>query len=385
MKPLCADDSGGPRWRLAVGLLLLAGLHGFAREDIKVYRVPKERLSTQPLPAGHPDLSVAGAVAEPKLSWKTPEGWNEVPPGEMRKASFNVKGKDGKQADVSVIPLPGAAGGDAANVNRWRGQVALAALPPDTLKQTALAVQVADQPGELYDLSGTNTSNGEPTRILAVIQHREGTAWFFKMTGEDQLVAQQKPAFIEFLKSFAFAAGGASPALPASHPPLEGNALPSGHPEISSTPPTVGEPPQEGQPKWQPPPGWKEVPGGQFLVAKFLVSGNGSAQAAVNVSRSAGDGGGLAGNVNRWRGQLGLAPLSAEELNKTVTPFKISDGEASLVEMAGTDARSGQPAKLVGAIVPQGGQTWFYKLMGNAKVVESAQDAFKQFVQTAKY
>jgi len=71
------------------------------------------------MPAGHPDVSTASRST---VEVENPEGWNEVPPGEMRVASFNVK-KDGKQADVSVIPLPGDAGGDAANVNRWRWTV----------------------------------------------------------------------------------------------------------------------------------------------------------------------------------------------------------------------------------------------------------------------
>jgi hypothetical protein len=39
----------------------------------------------------------------------------------------------------------------------------------------------------------------------------------------------------------------------------------------------------------------------------------------------------------------------------------------------------------VGVMVSQSGQTWFYKLMGNAKVVESQKDAFTKFVQTVKY
>ncbi len=62
----------------------------------------------------------------------------------------------------------------------------------------------------------------------------------------------------------------------------------------------------EGQPNWQVPAGWQEVSGGQFLVAKFNLTGDNGATAAVNVSSSNGDGGGLAANVNRWRGQLGL-------------------------------------------------------------------------------
>ena len=119
------------------------------------------------------------------------------------------------------------------------------------------------------------------------------------------------------------------------------------------------------------PAGWQEVSGGQFLVAKFTIAGDSGATAAVNVSSSAGEGGGLVGNVNRWRGQLGLAPLSEAEVNKSVTAIDVQGGKASLVEMSGTDARTGQPTRLVGVIVPQSGQTWFYKLMGDAKVVES--------------
>ena len=43
-------------------------------------------------------------------------------------------------------------------------------------------------------------------------------AWFFKMTGDDALVAEQKPAFIEFLKSVSFPAAGAQAQLPPAHP-----------------------------------------------------------------------------------------------------------------------------------------------------------------------
>jgi hypothetical protein len=324
------------------------------------------------MPAGHPDVSGAGS---PQLKWKTPEGWSEVPPAEMRVASFKVQGKDGKQADVSVIPLAGVAGGDAANVNRWRGQLGLTPVTPEELEKAAQKVEVGGAPAELHDVVGKNPKSSEPTRILGAIQHRAGMAWFFKMTGDEQLVAQQKPAFIEFLKSLQFAAAEAQPALPPSHPPIDSSAAAPATAPVSS----------EGKPSWQVPSGWKEVPGGQFLIAKFVLAGDGGAQAAVNVSMSGGDGGGLAANVNRWRGQLGLSNLSDDELAKSVKTVETAGGKASVVEMSGTDARSGQPAQLVGAMVTQSGQTWFYKLMGDAKVVEAQKDGFTKFVQTAKY
>ncbi len=371
-----------------LGLLLSA----CGRDDAKSYRVPKEvpAVSQAGLPAGHPDISAGGPAATPaatpRLSWTKPEGWNEAPPGQMRAASFNVKADDGKQADVSVIPLPGAAGGDLANVNRWRGQVGLAPLSAEELAKTAEAVEIAGQPAQLYDVAGAASGSGDPTRILGVIQQRDGMAWFFKMTGNDPLVAKEKSAFVAFLKSVNYEAGAAA----ASPVPVGGEALPAGHPDISAIPSIPAAPSSsvvsnEGKPKWEVPAGWKEIPGGQFLVAKFTLTGDGGAQAAVNVSMSAGDGGGLAANVNRWRGQLGQTPWTAAELQKAAKEIPVASGTATVIEMNGTDARTSQPASLVGAMVIQSGQAWFYKLMGDAKVVESQKAAFTKFVQTVKY
>lgn len=378
--------------------LLFLPVAGCHRDEVKTYRVAKDQNQPQPqsapamstdspnptLPPGHPDISSASAApgfaasgsAQPQLTWKTPEGWTEVPSGEMRVASFKIQGQNGKQADVSVIPLPGLPGSDEANVNRWRGQVGLSSVSPDELKKSAESVEAGGQPAQLYDIAGQNPGSGDATRILGVIQHRTDAVWFFKMTGDADLAEQQKPAFVAFLKSVKFTTVQAQTELPPSHPPIgdTGMGAPTASAPVSS----------EGKPDWQVPAGWQEVSGGQFLVAKFTITGKSSAT-AVNVSRSPGEGGGLVGNINRWRGQLGLTSLSDGDVNKLVTAIDVPGGRASLVDLSGTDARTGQPTRLVGVMVPQSGQTWFYKLMGDAKVVESQKDAFTKFVQSVKY
>jgi hypothetical protein len=90
------------------------------------------------------------------------------------------------------------AGGDFANVNRWRGQVGLPPLADDEIAKLAEKITVAGQPADLYDLAGG------AQRILGVILHRDATAWFFKMTGDADLVENQKSAFISFLKTLQF-------------------------------------------------------------------------------------------------------------------------------------------------------------------------------------
>jgi hypothetical protein len=372
--------------------LLVAGCH---KDEVQVYNVPNGQdqqpaASTAPtnssvvsLPPGHPDVSAMqmpsssdGSIpavnqSAPPFTWNLPADWTEVPPSEMRVASFKVAGADGKQADVSVVPLPGMAGGDFANVNRWRGQVGLPAATDDELQNSAENIEAGGQPAQLYDIAGHNPDNGMSDRILAVIQHRDGMSWFFKMTGDADLVEQQKPAFIQFLKSLSFGAGQpqtqAQPENPADGDmAAQAPATPVSH---------------DGQPTWQVPADWQEVSGGSFLVAKFTISGESNANAAVNVSASEGDGGGLPANVNRWRGQLGLPPV--EEISTTM--FIVPGGQAQLVDLSGTNAETSQPAEIIGVMVTQPNGTWFYRLMGNPKLVASQRDIFTGFVKGVKY
>src|ERR1051325_210679 len=94
-----------------IPLILAAVTASGGQSDIKVFRLakaephPVAQPSASALPAGHPDISAANS----KLMWTVPHGWEESPPGDMRVGSFRVKGSDGKQADISIIPLGGHA------------------------------------------------------------------------------------------------------------------------------------------------------------------------------------------------------------------------------------------------------------------------------------
>jgi len=41
--------------------------------------------------------------------------------------------------------------------------------------------------------------------------------------------------------------------------------------------------------------------------------------------------------------------------------------------------------RLLAVVIPRSGETWFYKLMGSAEVVQQEKDAFLKFVQSVKY
>jgi hypothetical protein len=360
---------------MGTGLLLMAvALAGCGRNQVKVYQLSNNDFSSSSAapeattPSSTPNENNA---AQAQLQWTLPAGWAEVSPTEMSVASFKVQGAGGAEADVSVVPLPGMAGGDAANVNRWRGQVGLPAATPEELQKMAESVTVGDQLANVYDIAG----NGNAKRILGAIQERNGTMWFFKMMGDANLVEQQKPEFEAFLKSLTFTAAAAQTAeLPPGHPPIGGGDMNASM--ISSA--------SAAKPTWTVPAGWQEVPPAQFLLAEYSITGVNGAKAEVNVAQLAGGGGGVLANVNRWRGQIGLDPVDETGLAKLTTTLNVTGGQATFVDMTGTDM-SGQPTRLVAAIVPMGDATWFYKLMGDEKVVASQKDAFTKFVQTTRY
>ncbi len=121
-------------------------------------------------------------------------------------------------------------------------------------------------------------------------------------------------------------------------------------------------------------------------MAKYLITGAADdRKATVNISSSAGSGGGLAANVNRWCGQLGLAPLTETQLAERTTALDTADGEAVMIALSGTDATTGRPAELIAAVVSRTGQSWFYKLMGDPAVVTAERAAFTEFVRSVKY
>ena len=121
-----------------------------------------------------------------------------------------------------------------------------------------------------------------------------------------------------------------------------------------------------------------------MLLARFTAT-EGAQKADITVSSFPGDVGGLLANVNRWRRQISLPPLDEAGLNTAVTILTTAAGPASQVDITGTDAKTGQPARLVGVVLPLNGQSWFYKLLGDATVVEHQKADFLQFVQSVKY
>lgn len=133
-----------------------------------------------------------------KLDWTLPKEWiREANQGGMRYATLRPVGE--AKVDVSIIPLAGAAGGELANVNRWRSQIGLD--PVSEKELAALRTQLNSQAGPvaMFDLS--NPRNPAGRMLVGMLATRTGVTWFVKMVGEHDPVAKARPAFLKLLES----------------------------------------------------------------------------------------------------------------------------------------------------------------------------------------
>ena len=140
-------------------------------------------------------------------------------------------------------------------------------------------------------------------------------------------------------------------------------------------------PADSGGPDFKVPAHWSEKTPGAMVQRAFDVTGDGG-QAEITVSRFPGATGGMLPNVNRWRGQLQLPPIKADELDKVTKKVQAGDTTAILTDF--TNAAGDQ--RMLGAIVPdeKGKQTWFFKVTGPAKAVGGQTEKFQKFVESVK-
>ena len=138
--------------------------------------------------------------------------------------------------------------------------------------------------------------------------------------------------------------------------------------------------------RWQTPAGWQEQAGDAARQGSFLVTGADGAKADMSVITFPGDVGGDLANVNRWRNQVHLPPIGDADLPKLVTEVDAPAGAFLVVDLLSeTPGAAGKPARILGAIFKQPTQTWFFKLMGDAALVEAQKPAFLNFLQTVQF
>jgi hypothetical protein len=134
-----------------------------------------------------------GPMAKNALKWTLPKGWTRTAGRGMRFATLTPPGQG--KAEISVVMLPGAAGTELANVNRWRGQIALQPLDLRALGTARQTVQCKAGTVAVYDFTG----EGGLRMVTGILATHDGDTWFLKLMGDTDRVSKAKPAFMKYL------------------------------------------------------------------------------------------------------------------------------------------------------------------------------------------
>ncbi len=152
--------------------------------------------------------------------------------------------------------------------------------------------------------SGLPIKVASESRMVVAVAVRDDATWFFKVTGPASLVDQTETSWIDFLKQVSFGA--------------------------------------DGNPVWQAPADWKVGGERAGRFATLFVASQGSERVEMAIS-SLGPDFDVLSNFNRWRGQMGLAPTSAAELDDEVGELEFTDGKYLMFDRKGSMQGMGGP------------------------------------------
>lgn len=135
------------------------------------------------------------------------------------------------------------------------------------------------------------------------------------------------------------------------------------------------------------PAGWEQQPPSSMKLLSLTIGSPPELISELSVSAFPGDVGGQLANINRWRRQVGLGPISPEAMEGFVTNVLVSGMAAWQVDFTGPmgTGANGGAARIVTTAVSHDGQTWFFKLAGNDSAIESELDNYAEFLKSVQF
>ncbi len=281
------------------------------------------------------------------IDWTLPEGWKEKESSgsSMRYATL-VIGSEPNPLEVTVTPLGPEASKVLPNVNRWRRQIGLSPVGKGDVKELVEKKEIGGETVTIVDMTGPGSRNS---------------------------------GMAPFASSGASSGGSIDPSRKSSAPQggvdprnNSGSAMATGEEDDSKIDFTVPE-------------GWEPNPGGSAMrTASFQVVQDGQ-KCDISVISLTGKAGGLLANVNRWRRQIGLKPVSQSELDEVTQELQLAGRSATYVDLKPSNQGSDGDTRILAAVTRHGGQSWFFKLRGPSSLVASQKSAFKRFVKSVTF
>ena len=132
---------------------------------------------------------------------------------------------------------------------------------------------------------------------------------------------------------------------------------------------------------WEKPTSWIPNEGSSMRLASFEIpfsSGSGD----LSIMELGGDGGGLEANVNRWRGQIGLGPLTKLEIEDEAGNGVSQLGNYQLFRLINLEKKE---SAFLAAVFPLESRTLFIKLTASTDGILEIEKDFKDFCSSMKF
>jgi hypothetical protein len=143
-------------------------------------------------------------------TWNAPAGYKPGKGDAMRIATFTKQG-----LDMSILSLPGDAGGLQSNLVRWAGQISLNVQPEQIatwIKSNKPESTQNDLPAMIFNFADfqDKTELDKPSMISAVI-YGNNEILFIKLSGNLKYTQPEVQIFTDFVKSLSYAPSASQP------------------------------------------------------------------------------------------------------------------------------------------------------------------------------
>lgn len=350
-------------YSLPLTLSLLAAiltLSSCKKAQVRVYDVPKQQASQR---TQSPSQPASTAQRSGSVVWQKAGHWEELPPTAFRKGNYRHQSETGV-VEITVSSFPGDTGGLLANVNRWLGQAGQSPIAQRELIDLIETKTISGSPITMVDLN-PQPNSPTATRIYAAILMHTGQSWFFKMSGPSTDVQTQVPAFDSMIDGLTLATSEQS-----------SNAIPT---------PAATE---SGTLTFTPPEDWQPSKGSAMRIASYQIPMEGFTAADFSITAFPGDTGGTLANVNRWRRQIGLATWTNAEVAQNEKTLLAQDGLKFLIydlKPITSEADSKNNDRILVAILGHADKSWFFKLKGDAFLLETQRAKFHALLKTVHF
>ena len=305
------------------------------------------------------------ANASLPFKWDTPPGWQEIAPVSMRMINFRIG--ESANVDCYVTVLPGQGGGMAENINRWRGQMSLPPLSEQEILQMPQKKLLGRNATYIlcdgaFKGMGQESAN-EGYTLAGMLLHHVGLSIFVKLIGPSDLVKPELDHFDSFCSSLR---------------------LIGGHVNDSQDQEDVADS-IEGPLAWNVPAGWEMGDERPMRLVTFTPTVAINSECYITVL--SGSGGGLLGNINRWRKQMGKSDLDHSSL-EALPSISVLGRPAKLIELRGAfTGMSGTTQSnhmMLGVISELPNRSLFIKMTGPESEMQSQRDRFISFCSSVR-